>query len=202
MIKQFQESLRNNTLIGNHRFKIIKTIGQGGFGFTYLAVDSNLKKYAIKGFFIGRHFIRDRDEITVLCLPNYNKNKERFYRKMFLNEAIVLNELSHPNIITSFELFEENNTYYNVMPYIRYYLNLQGIFNQNDKITFLDFQDWNKKANFVSGQKKRRLRDKADAILRGGYVVPSFCPLLSFWGTKEAPASRISDLDACVGIHL
>lgn len=92
--------------------------------------------------------------------------------------------------------------YHNLRYIIRYYLNLQGIFNQNDKITFLDFQDWNKKANFVSGQKKRRLRDKADAILRGGYVVPSFCPLLSFWGTKEAPASRISDLDACVGIHL
>lgn len=142
MIKQFQESLRNNTLIGNHRFKIIKTIGQGGFGFTYLAVDSNLKKYAIKEFFIGRHFIRDRDEITVLCLPNYNKNKERFYRKMFLNEAIVLNELSHPNIITSFELFEENNTYYNVMPYIRGvalsdYIKSKGLLSEDESIRII-----------------------------------------------------------------
>lgn len=119
MINHLKDSLRNNTLIGNSRFKIIKTIGRGGFGFIYLATDANHKKYAIKEFFIDRGFIRNTDNTSVICDPNYNKNKEHFYRKMFKNEALLLRKLDHPNIIVSFEFFEENGTCYNVMPFIK-----------------------------------------------------------------------------------
>lgn len=38
---------------------------------------------------------------------------------MFKNEALLLRKLDHPNIIVSFEFFEENGTCYNVMPFIK-----------------------------------------------------------------------------------
>ena len=45
--------LHANTLLHNRRYAIQKTLGQGGFGITYLAYDNvNRRHVAIKEFFM------------------------------------------------------------------------------------------------------------------------------------------------------
>lgn len=53
--------LKPGTLLQGGKYRIEKVLGQGGFGITYLAVQTNLKnrKVAIKEFFLKEHCERD-----------------------------------------------------------------------------------------------------------------------------------------------
>ena len=53
-------TLQPNTLLQRGRYKIIKTLGQGGFGITYLAFQSGLEcEVAVKEFFMKDFCERD-----------------------------------------------------------------------------------------------------------------------------------------------
>lgn len=57
------QQLQPNTLLQGGRYKIIEVLGQGGFGITYLAVQSGLeRKVAVKEFFMKE--LCNRDEST------------------------------------------------------------------------------------------------------------------------------------------
>lgn len=54
------QTLQPNTLLQGGRYKIIKTLGQGGFGITYLAIQSVLEReVAVKEFFMKEFCERD-----------------------------------------------------------------------------------------------------------------------------------------------
>lgn len=111
--------LKIGSKLQNGKYEIVKVLGQGGFGITYLAVHTFLdKKVAIKEFF-PKNFC-DRDETTnhiTLGTANTAEVVSKLKIK-FLKEAKNIAKLNHPNIVSIQDIFEENNTAYYLMDYI------------------------------------------------------------------------------------
>ena len=106
--------LQNNTTLQGGKYRIERVLGQGGFGITYLAVQTSLERnVAIKEFFMKDFCSRDNTMLTT----GSTKLVEQC-RKKFVKEARNLARLSHPNIIGVIDIFEENDTVYYVMPYL------------------------------------------------------------------------------------
>ena len=110
--------LKENTLLQGGKYRIIRKLGQGGFGITYLAEQSGLgREVAIKEFFMSEYC--DRDSATSRAFIGTEGSRmtvNRFLEK-FLKEARNIANLKHPNIIAIYDIFEENNTAYYVMEY-------------------------------------------------------------------------------------
>ena len=116
--------LRIGTLLQGGKYKIEKTLGQGGFGITYLAEQTNLnRKVCIKEFFMKEYGERTEsnvdNEATVLTAVTSTAGEimER-YRDKFIKEAKTIARLDHPGIVRIHDVFEENGTAYYVMDYI------------------------------------------------------------------------------------
>lgn len=111
--------LHANTLLQNRRYAIQKTLGQGGFGITYLAYDNvNRRHVAIKEFFM-KELCNRKGKTHHMSVPSTGSRKlvDKF-RAKFLKEANTIANLSHPNIIKIYDIFEENDTAYYAMEYI------------------------------------------------------------------------------------
>jgi serine/threonine protein kinase len=112
-------SLAKETTLQGGKYQIERTLGQGGFGITYLAVQTVLnRKVAIKEFFMKDFCFRDSSSHTVLLFSGGNENQVVLYKKKFIKEARNLARLHHPHIINVMDVFEENDTVYYVMPNI------------------------------------------------------------------------------------
>ncbi|MBR6649489.1 MAG: protein kinase, partial [Bacteroidaceae bacterium] len=110
--------LKQDTVLKNGEYKIIKTLGQGGFGITYLAYQIHLKRnVVIKEFFIKEYCDRDSDTSKVFLGTSGNRDIVVRFLNKFHNEALNIAALKHPNIISIYDVFEENNTAYYVMEY-------------------------------------------------------------------------------------
>ena len=108
------QHLQPNTTLQGGKYRIERVLGQGGFGITYLAVQTSLERnVAIKEFFMKDFCSRDNTMLTT----GSTKLVEQC-RKKFVKEARNLARLSHPNIIGVIDIFEENDTVYYVMPYL------------------------------------------------------------------------------------
>ena len=99
-------------------FRIDRVLGSGGFGITYAAYDTDLmRKVAIKEFF---------PNILATRLSSYEVSTQdeegahEFARqlKRFLNEATILAQLDHPNLVRVARYMRANGTAYFVMEYI------------------------------------------------------------------------------------
>ncbi|MEO1449814.1 MAG: protein kinase, partial [Bacteroidota bacterium] len=102
----------------NGAYEIIKVLGQGGFGITYLARFSSLDRMvAIKEFFISGYCVRNT---TGADITPQSMAEEEYtsYKKKFIAEAKTLAKFAHPAIVPVSDIFEENNTAYFVMNYI------------------------------------------------------------------------------------
>jgi serine/threonine protein kinase/Tfp pilus assembly protein PilF len=100
-----------------HWYTIGKVLGQGGFGITYLAHDTNLdQKVAIKEFLPAALVIRDENNAvqpsTEEHVPQYQWALDRF-----ITEARTLAKFDHNNIVRVLAVFEANNAAYIVMRY-------------------------------------------------------------------------------------
>lgn len=114
------QALRNDSLLDHGKYKIVKILGQGGFGITYLAIDLGLDKLrAIKEFFPKDYC--DRNETTsqvTLGTSNTAEFVDKLKKKFIKEARNIANLDQHPGIITIHAVFEENNTAYYVMDYI------------------------------------------------------------------------------------
>jgi formylglycine-generating enzyme required for sulfatase activity len=85
----------------NGRYSIIETLGKGGMGIVYRALDTRLKRnVAIKGMLPE--------------LMGQDRSEQRFMR-----EAQAIASIDHPGVIRVFDYFPENNAYYMVMEYFQ-----------------------------------------------------------------------------------
>ena len=118
--------LKRGCTLKNGKYKVVKTLGQGSFGITYLAttrvlMDGQLGKLdvdvnvTIKEFFMCDYSSRAVDGISV---ERTNSSLVKNYQNKFQREAINLSKLHHPNIVKVLEVFDENNTTYYVMEFI------------------------------------------------------------------------------------
>ena len=102
----------------NHRlhwYVLERVLGQGGFGITYLARDSNLAKaVAIKEYLPVDVAVRDADGMVK---PRTEAYGERYGWGLdrFIEEARTLARFDHPNIVRVHSVFEANGTAYMVM---------------------------------------------------------------------------------------
>jgi serine/threonine protein kinase len=112
-----RECLQVGKTTGDYR--IIKVLGQGGFAITYLVEDMNLgKPFALKEFFpfglCKRSGTPRVEPISMTCNVEFELQKSKFYQ-----EAKTLASFSHPNICSILRVFQNNNTAYMVMEYVK-----------------------------------------------------------------------------------
>lgn len=122
------QSLRPGTVIkGPHLdYTVIKKLGQGGFGITYL-VEAPVKvgniniqaRFALKEHFITSLCSRE-DATQTVTFSEPVAGEVNNSMRSFMKEASRLQELAfdHNNIVKINEVFEANNTAYYVMEYL------------------------------------------------------------------------------------
>lgn len=123
-------ALPRGTTLQNGTYTIERALGQGATGITYLAnmkqrLSGNLSEFsenvqvAIKEFYFKDECNRESTtQNVVIANTNYDAKVSQF-KKSFIKEARRIAGLSHPNIVHVLGIFEENNTVYYVMQYIR-----------------------------------------------------------------------------------
>ena len=110
-------SLQAGTRLNGGRFTVGKVLGQGGFGVTYLGGDTTLDRpVAIKEFFPQGCI---RQGTTVRPSGALTTAEYQAARQKFLDEARVLAKFHHRGIVAVYSTFEENNTAYMVMEFVR-----------------------------------------------------------------------------------
>ena len=118
--------LRVGTVLQSGKYTIVKSLGQGSFGITYLATTKltmtgklgqmdTMVNVAIKEFFMSEMNSRANDGSSI---EGSSGSLFVNYRQKFRKEAENLSHLNHPNIVKVLEVFDENNTTYYVMQYI------------------------------------------------------------------------------------
>ena len=133
------QHLQPNATLQGGKYRIERVLGQGGFGITYLAVQTSLNRYvAIKELFIGGsgQAINDRRGNQVVVTNSANQASFNQQKEKFKKEALRLANLNHPNLVKVHEFFEDNGTAYYVMDYIegeslRTKLNREGCLSES-----------------------------------------------------------------------
>ncbi len=116
--KKYPVALRAGTVL-NDRYIVGRVLGQGGFGITYLAWDTQLEaKVAIKEFMPGE--LATRVEGTTVSVLSADRSEDFTYgAERFQEEARTLAKfIGNPNIAAVTSYFDENDTSYFVMDYI------------------------------------------------------------------------------------
>ncbi len=129
------------SLLQGGRYRILKTLGQGWFGITYLAYDSiSENNVAIKEFFKKDTYTRESSSSEVQISPNASEELQGYaeiFRCKFIDEYNLLSSLDHPNIIKAYSSFEENNTVYYTMEYIDgYSICKLGVLDENNAVKY------------------------------------------------------------------
>jgi len=109
------QPLMHGTVVAD--YTVERTLGQGGFGTTYLCRDNNLQRQCVLKEFTP-HEIVDRGRNGELKPRSWRQRKElRSALRSFLSEAQKLARFSHPNIVRINRYFSGNGTGYFVMDY-------------------------------------------------------------------------------------
>jgi len=94
------------------QYVITGLLGRGGFGITYRIRDEMLdKEFALKEFFPEDLVRRDGASLKFLARAN-SESDYRWGLKKFFDEARLLAQFNHPNIIGVRRVFERNDTAY------------------------------------------------------------------------------------------
>ncbi len=100
-----------------HWYRIERILGQGGFGITYLAEDTNLNQgVAVKEYLPLEVAVREGD-FSVHPVSENHSESFIWGLERFVDEARTLARFDHPNIVRVLSVFEMNNTAYMVMRY-------------------------------------------------------------------------------------
>ena len=118
------------------RYKILKVLGQGGFGITYLVHDNKLASdLALKECFPEMCVTRDENTSQKVILLPTKEDLFNYLKRKFITEARVLFKLHHvapvDGVVRVYDVIEANDTVYMSMEYLQgetleSYLNAHG----------------------------------------------------------------------------
>ena len=122
----------------NGQYLIGKTLGQGGFGITYLGYDLNLDfKVAIKEYMPEGIVTRNLGSSLVSVYSGEKQESFDFGVSKFLEEARILARFTfNTNIVSVRTFFKENGTAYFVMDYVDGMSLKEYIRSKGGKVTF------------------------------------------------------------------
>jgi len=98
-----------------HWYVLERVLGQGGFGITYLARDTNLDQQVAIKEYLPLEVAARRSDTTVRPRTDDQTDRYRWGLDRFIREARTLARFDHPNIVRVHSVFEFNNTAYMVM---------------------------------------------------------------------------------------
>jgi serine/threonine protein kinase/TPR repeat protein len=98
-----------------HWYVLERVLGQGGFGITYLARDTNLDQAVAIKEYLPVDVATRRPDATVRSRTEELSERYRWGLERFIREARTLAKFDHPNIVRVHSVFEINNTAYMVM---------------------------------------------------------------------------------------
>ncbi|MFB7158900.1 serine/threonine-protein kinase [Lysinibacillus sp. NPDC056232] len=114
---QIELSLPANSVL-NDTYKIIEVLATSKLSFVYMAENINDgNQLIIKEFFPNDIALRDLDNKTVINRLPSTKQKFEDLKAIFLNEALILQQINHHNIVKYIDHFEENESIYIIMEY-------------------------------------------------------------------------------------
>ena len=129
-----------NALPQGHRlqeYELVRVLGFGGFGMTYLGFDHNLNKaVAIKEYLPSDIAIRTGDNSVAPQASQFQDDFE-WGLERFLGEARTLARFDHRNIIKVYRFFEAHGTAYIVMEYaegetLTAFLERKGVLSESE----------------------------------------------------------------------
>ncbi|HSA88399.1 MAG TPA: serine/threonine-protein kinase [Burkholderiales bacterium] len=102
-----------------HWYVLEQVLGQGGFGITYLARDTNLDQPVAIKEYLPVEVAGRRSDSSVRARTEEHDERYRWGLDRFIREARTLARFDHPNIVRVYSVFEFNNTAYMVMRFER-----------------------------------------------------------------------------------
>lgn len=107
------------TLLQHGKYRVEKHLASGGFGNTYIIVNTGFdRKFAMKEFFLQGINQRGDNSTTVTISNEVNASSFLSQKNKFIKEAKRIIDLHNPYIVRVHDLFEENDTAYYVMDYV------------------------------------------------------------------------------------
>lgn len=134
------EALSKGSLLLGDQFTILRKLGNGGFGITYLANDNYLNRNVVIKECFPEIFCR-RTGTSVQVRSGTNMEKFRSIVTMFTREARSIAKLRHPNIIGVHRVFEDNDTAYMALDLIDGQTLLEIIQDDRRKLSPRQVQD-------------------------------------------------------------
>jgi eukaryotic-like serine/threonine-protein kinase len=135
------------TILKQGEYQIVDILGHGGFGITYLALESAThKQVAIKSL-----------NTIVQSKPDFAQHQERF-----VQEAFMLAGCNHQHIIKVYKVFQESDLWCMVMDYIdginlAEYIEDHGIFSEAEALKYI--QQIGSALDYFHNQKQSLHRD-------------------------------------------
>lgn len=137
------QQLFSGTTLQGGKYKIVRFLSSGGFGCTYEGEHVMLhKRIAIKEFFVKAFCNRDEKTSHVTVGTQSKVALVEKLRNKFIDEAVALSQLTHPNIVSVYDVFMENGTAYYVMDFIdgkslHQIINERGALPENEALSYI-----------------------------------------------------------------
>ena len=116
-----QLHLPTGALLQDGKYRIVRVLGQGGFGITYLAEHKNFGEVALKELFLSSGSAHCSRENTTQrhVIAHFDRTQFEDFKKRFLDEARTLYRLRDvKGVVKVIDIFEENSTVYFSMEYL------------------------------------------------------------------------------------